>query len=42
MVDEGWDKVLLMPVFNEEVTYAAFVAPATNHDAAVVLFEELF
>jgi hypothetical protein len=42
MVDEGWDKVLLMPVFNEEVTYAALVAPAANHEAAVALFEELY
>lgn len=42
LVDEGWDKVLLMPVLNEEATYAAFVAPAANHEAAVTLFEELY
>lgn len=38
----NWDKIVLIPVMDDEAEYAAFVAPATNHDAAVVLFEELF
>lgn len=40
--DENWDKVLLMPVWEEFGEYVAIVAPATNHDAAYELFEELY
>ena len=40
--DENWDKVLLIPMWEEFEKYVAIVAPATDHDAAYALFEELY
>lgn len=40
--DGNWEKILIIPLWEKMGDYAAIVAPATNHDAAYSLFEELY